>query len=47
MWGYGLQLSLTEDDGFSNDNSNVKSIDCYSTDLYQTLDLAFEGDGAG
>ena len=47
MWGYGIQLSLLEDDGFSNDHTNVKSIDCYSTDLYQTVDLAFDGDGVG
>ena len=42
MWGYGIDLQLTEDDTFGNDKTDVQSIDCLSVELYQSLDLKFD-----
>lgn len=42
MWGYGIDLQLTEDDTFGSDKTDVQSIDCLSVELYQSLDLKFD-----
>jgi hypothetical protein len=47
MWGFGIDLKLTEKDTFGADETKEQSIDCLSLDLYQSLDLYFDGKGPG
>lgn len=47
MPGYGIDLSLEEESSLSTAETGIKSIDCFSVERYQSLDLRFDRKGAG
>lgn len=47
MPGYGIDLGLTETDSFSKSHTKHASVDCFSVDLYQDVQLAFDYEGEG